>query len=234
MAHAQHHAESSARRFGGVAEAYIAIHEWLDGSKIAFAGRQHRAARHHALGVFEAEQRFGRTIDNGAGRHVPVRAIAEQHIREDLGRVPSLQDWVGRIPLEPWMLGGAIDQGAPEPNGDCPVERWRAEVALGRTILGWLDWRAREGQALVRPFLDISTGHLSPATRAALDATPLDELGGTVLRGQYGWLAHTGHVVGFEDLDGVLAYASREGCDYVMFDRDGPLHPALPWFEDET
>ena len=50
-----------------------------------------------------AETIFGVTITNSAGRIVPVRLIAEQHILEDLGRVPSFADWVRCIKPEPWM-----------------------------------------------------------------------------------------------------------------------------------
>jgi len=50
-----------------------------------------------------AETIFGVTITNSAGRVVPVRLIAEQHIFEDLGRVPSFADWVRCIKPEPWM-----------------------------------------------------------------------------------------------------------------------------------
>jgi hypothetical protein len=50
-----------------------------------------------------AETIFGVTITNSAGRIVPVRLIAERHIVEDLGRVPSFADWVRCIKPEPWM-----------------------------------------------------------------------------------------------------------------------------------
>jgi hypothetical protein len=50
-----------------------------------------------------AETIFGVTITNSAGRIVPVRLIAEQHIVEDLGRIPSFADWVRCIKPEPWM-----------------------------------------------------------------------------------------------------------------------------------
>jgi len=50
-----------------------------------------------------AETIFGITITNSAGRVIPVRLIAEQHILEDLGRVPSFADWVRCIKPEPWM-----------------------------------------------------------------------------------------------------------------------------------
>jgi hypothetical protein len=31
--------------------------------------------------------------------------IGEQHIREDLGRIPSFQDWATAVRMQPWMYG---------------------------------------------------------------------------------------------------------------------------------
>ena len=103
MAHSYHHAVSSARTWGGTPDCYLAIHTWLDGSKEILADFRHRALRHHAEGCFMAERVFGTTITNSAGRVVPVRLIAEQHITEDLGRIPSFADWARCIRPEPWM-----------------------------------------------------------------------------------------------------------------------------------
>ena len=104
MAHPYHHALSSARRWGGTAEDYLALHQWFDEpSKLITADFRHRALRHHAQGIFEAEHCFGMTLTIGTGRVVPVRLIAEQHVREDLGFIPSFADWVRCIRPEPWM-----------------------------------------------------------------------------------------------------------------------------------
>lgn len=103
MAHSWHHAVSSARRFGGRPEDYLPVHDWLDGSKLIVADFRHRALRHHAEGCFAAEALFGAALTNAAGVAVPVRLVAERHIREDLGRVPGFADWVRRIRPEPWM-----------------------------------------------------------------------------------------------------------------------------------
>ena len=111
MAHSYHHAVSSARKFGGVPADYLAIHDYLDGSKEIIADFRHRALRHHAEGCFAAEALFGVTITTSAGRQVPVRLIAEQHILEDLGRIPSFVDWVQAIKPEAWMgrVGTKLD-----------------------------------------------------------------------------------------------------------------------------
>lgn len=111
MAHSYHHAVSSARKFGGQPGDYQAIHDWFDGSKQILADFRHRALRHHAEGCFAAEALFGTTVRNNDGRAIPVRLIAEQHILEDLGRIPSFADWVRCIKPEPWMgrVGTRLD-----------------------------------------------------------------------------------------------------------------------------
>lgn len=105
MAHPIEHAKSSARRFGGRPEDYQSIHDWFDESKSYVADFRHRALRHHAEGIFLAECIFGHSIINSDNREVPVRYIGEQHVREDLGRIPSFQDWVAEVPIRPWMYG---------------------------------------------------------------------------------------------------------------------------------
>ena len=109
MAHAYHHSLSTVRRWGGSVDDYLAIHEWLDASKMAMADHRHRALRHHSLGVFWCEERFGVTITNSNGVEVPVRLIAEQHIKEDLGFIPSVEDWLKDIPGKFWMTGRRLN-----------------------------------------------------------------------------------------------------------------------------
>jgi hypothetical protein len=52
---------------------------------------------------FMAETIFGSTITLGTARVIPVRWIGEQHVREDLGFIPSFADWVKAIRPESWM-----------------------------------------------------------------------------------------------------------------------------------
>lgn len=109
MAHPYHHAVSSARKFGGKPEDYLHLHDWLDGSKAHVADFRHRALRHHTEGIFMLEQIFGATMTNSDGRIVPVRYIGEQHVREDLGRIPTVADWLLKIEPDRWMLGRGKD-----------------------------------------------------------------------------------------------------------------------------
>ena len=103
MAHPYHHAVSTVKRFGGVVEDYIEIHSWFDASKELHGDFRHRALRHHAHGIFECERTFGVSITNSKGKEVPVRLIAEQHVIEDCGYIPTFSDWVGNIKQESWM-----------------------------------------------------------------------------------------------------------------------------------
>jgi hypothetical protein len=103
MANPYHHALSSHRKWGGELADYIRIHDWFDESKEHHGDFRHRALRHHAQGIFEAERVFGHTITLSTGRAIPVRWIAEQHVIEDCGRIPTLSDWLRCIEPEPWM-----------------------------------------------------------------------------------------------------------------------------------
>ena len=105
MAHPLEHAHSSTKKFGGKPEYYLAIHRWFDESKAFFPDFRHRALRHHAEGIFLAERILGVTVLNSDGALIPVRYIGEQHVREDLGRVPTVQDWLTRISPQRWMYG---------------------------------------------------------------------------------------------------------------------------------
>ena len=108
MAHPFMHAKSSAKKFGGQPDDYIHIHNWIDQTKAHFADLRHRAILHSSFGIFLCEQVFGVTIERKSdGKTVPLRPIAEQHVFEDLGRIPTIQDWIAEIPLQDWMVRGA-------------------------------------------------------------------------------------------------------------------------------
>jgi hypothetical protein len=109
MAHALKHAESSAKKFGGKPEDYLPIHNWFDESKAFLADFRHRALRHHSEGIFLAEKLFGIAIRNSDGKQVPVRYVGEQHVREDLGRIPTVSDWLSEIQPRRWMYGQRIE-----------------------------------------------------------------------------------------------------------------------------
>lgn len=152
MAHPWHHAESSARKYGGKPEDYIEIHAWFDDSKCQMANFRHRALRHHAYGIFECERNFGVTITNSDGKKIPVRFIGEQHVREDCGgRIPSVQDWLRGMKTERWMNVGDLRDDVPQEAlsedadalGPESLEAWRQAVIEGKTTLGHAEWLAR-------------------------------------------------------------------------------------------
>lgn len=102
-----YHAESAAKRFGGKPEDYIELEHWLDDSKSHFADFRHRSLKHHSLGIFQLEEKFGHTITNSDGKEVPVRLIGEQHVKEDCGGlIPTVADWLGQITPKSWMSRG--------------------------------------------------------------------------------------------------------------------------------
>ena len=105
MAHPLAHAKRSARLFGGRPSDYIKIHEWFDATKGHLADVRHRALRHHSEGIFLCEQVFGRRIRNSRGKQIPVRYVGEQHVKDDLGCIPTAADWLRCIKRERWMLG---------------------------------------------------------------------------------------------------------------------------------
>ena len=51
------------------------------------------------------EEIFGTTLRLSSGWVLPIRFIGEQHGLEDLGRIPTVKDWLGKIQPESWMLG---------------------------------------------------------------------------------------------------------------------------------
>ncbi len=113
MSNSYHHAQSSARKWGGAPEVYLPIHELIDGSKRSFGDVRHRALMHNTWGVWMSQEVFGPMLEvprqnirrAGGFKLVPVREIAEAHIEEDLGFIPSPGDWLTHMNLVTWMGG---------------------------------------------------------------------------------------------------------------------------------
>jgi hypothetical protein len=132
MANPWDHAKSSVRQYGGKPDDYLPVHKWFDATKLAWADPRHRAVLHSAFGIGLAEQVFGQVlvrpdatdtlvqertellqrlkqIDDeliAQRRAIPTRYIGEQHVREDLGFIPSIETWLSGLPTIPWMLKG--------------------------------------------------------------------------------------------------------------------------------
>jgi len=103
MSHPYHHAISSVKQYGGQWQDYIEIHNWFDETKAHYPDMRHRALRHHAEGIFWAEDKFGVVITNSDGKQVPVRFIGEQHIKEDIGFIPTIKQYLDCMSMEGWM-----------------------------------------------------------------------------------------------------------------------------------
>lgn len=107
-----YHAKSAAHKWGGKPEDYLPIEDFIDSSKKTLGDYRHRAMYHHTLGVYLCEDLFGKTISiqkNTKIIQVPVRLIAERHIVEDLGFLPSPEHYLKHIPTDNdktrWMSG---------------------------------------------------------------------------------------------------------------------------------
>lgn len=110
MAQSYIHAETSARHFGGKPEDYLPIHEWVDQFKSTFGDVRHRMFLHHAKGPWMAQEVFGHYIEvfdekKQKTKKVMVRDIAENHIVEDLGCIPSPGDYADCLNCHVWMGG---------------------------------------------------------------------------------------------------------------------------------
>ena len=103
MSHPLHHAISSKKKHGGSIEDYIKIHNWFDETKAHFPDMRHRSLRHHSEGIFWLEQQFGTYITNSDGKMIPVRAIGEQHVMEDVGFIPTIADYLKEMNQAGWM-----------------------------------------------------------------------------------------------------------------------------------
>jgi hypothetical protein len=103
MAHPLYHAISSVNKFGGSFNEYLPLHNWFDETKQHYPDMRHRALRHHAEGIFWCEEKFGVYITNSDGKMVPVRAIAEQHVIEDIGFIPTIKDYLDNMNQVGWM-----------------------------------------------------------------------------------------------------------------------------------
>jgi hypothetical protein len=71
-------------------------------------------------GIFLAETLFGAGLVNSDGKQIPLRYVAEQHVREDLGRIPTAQDWLLQIKPQRWMFGQRLDDEKPTDAGGNP------------------------------------------------------------------------------------------------------------------
>lgn len=99
------HAKLSKAKFGGTIDDYLDIHEFLDSSKAHVPDMRHRALLHSSFGIYIAQEVFGVYRFNSDGANYSVRDICENHVLEDIGFIPIVNDWLEGMELQPWMLG---------------------------------------------------------------------------------------------------------------------------------
>jgi hypothetical protein len=92
----------SVRHFGGDPEDYRGLHEFIDSIMGEVEGAW--GITHSTFGLGLAEQYFGYTI---GPRCVPTRTVAEKHILAEYYAIPSAQDWLMAVPIQPWMYNQA-------------------------------------------------------------------------------------------------------------------------------
>lgn len=99
------HSRVHAKKYGGVPDDYVDIDDFIDSSKQAVADVRHRAILHSAFGCFIVEKVFGRTRVNSAGKTYSPRDVAEDHIQQDLGFIPTMDKYLNNMEIQPWMSG---------------------------------------------------------------------------------------------------------------------------------
>lgn len=100
-----HHARNSVKKWGDKVEDHLPIHDFIDSTKAAMPDMRHRAILHNAFGCFIVEKVFGTYIVNSDEIKVQTRDIAESHIIEDVGFLPTIQDYLRHLPMVNWFGG---------------------------------------------------------------------------------------------------------------------------------
>lgn len=100
-----YHAVIASKKHGGVPSDYYDLYTFIDSSKAALGDVRHRAILHSTFGIFICEQVFGQVIQLSDGKVVPTRILAEEHIIDDLGFIPTVEHWLSELPIRKWMSG---------------------------------------------------------------------------------------------------------------------------------
>jgi hypothetical protein len=99
------HSRIHAKKYGGVPEDYQDIDDFIDSSKSSVPDVRHRAILHSAFGCFIVEKVFGATRTNSEGKVYSPRDVAEDHILQDLGFIPTMEKYLNSMQIQPWMSG---------------------------------------------------------------------------------------------------------------------------------
>ena len=109
MANPMIHSISSVKRWGGRVEDYIGIHELIDSPKSTMNNHSSRCLTHNTWFAYTIIPKvFGYNIINSDGKRVDTADIAMLHIAEDFRMkfVPTPQDYLKHLQVQPWMRNG--------------------------------------------------------------------------------------------------------------------------------
>jgi len=112
MANPLIHSKSSVKRWGGKVEDYLPLHQLLDSPKETMNNNTSRMLTHNVWFCYHIIPRiFGYNIINSEGKSVDTVDIAMLHISEDFrGKfVPTVQDYLKHLQIQPWMNNGVKD-----------------------------------------------------------------------------------------------------------------------------
>lgn len=117
MANPSIHAKSSVKRWGGKESDYIAIHELLDSPKATMNNNTSRMLTHNIWFCYHIIPKiFGYNIVNSDGKSVDTVDVAMLHVAEDFRMkfIPTVQDYLKHMEVQPWMCNGIKDVDNPE------------------------------------------------------------------------------------------------------------------------
>lgn len=109
MANPRIHSLSSIKRWGGVIDDYIKIHELLDSPKSCMNNNSARLMTHNTWFAYTIIPLiFGYNITNSDGKSIDTVDIAMLHIAEDFRMkfVPTPQDYLKHLTVPVWMNNG--------------------------------------------------------------------------------------------------------------------------------
>jgi hypothetical protein len=115
MANPLVHSKSSVKRWGGKVEDYLAIHELLDSPKATMNNNSSRLLTHNTWFAYHIIPKiFGYNIINSDGKSIDTVDVAMLHIAEDFRMkfVPTPQDYLKHLDVQPWMCNGVKDLGS--------------------------------------------------------------------------------------------------------------------------
>jgi hypothetical protein len=119
MANPEIHSKSSVKRWGGKIEDYMPIHKLIDSPKATMNNNSSRCLTHNTWFIYEILPLvFGYNITNSDGKSIDIVDIGMLHILEDFRFkfIPTPQDYLKHLAVQPWFNNGAKDIDNPESN----------------------------------------------------------------------------------------------------------------------